>query len=189
MNGRHCLSRLLFLKAALLGLIGLAAVHGVGVADVPISEDSVRAAYLYRFAGYVTWPQSPRADAPLTIAVMGSPSIARELRRMLPGHSINNRSAQVREVSSLEDLGAPQILYVAEGHAQLLRELRPKSSAAMLLVSAEEDGLNSGSVINFVTVDRNVRFEVSLPAAQRWGLKVSADLLGVAVRVQGGYPQ
>jgi hypothetical protein len=189
MNRRHCLARLPFLKAALLGLIGLATVHGIGAADVSISEDSVRAAYLYRFAGYVTWPQPPPAEAPIVIAVMGSPSIARELRRMLPAHSINSRSAQVREVSDLQDLGNPQILYVAEGHAQLLRELRPKSSTAMLLVSAEEDGLNSGSVINFVTVDRNVRFEVSLPAAQRWGLKVSADLLGVAVRVQGGHPQ
>jgi hypothetical protein len=189
MNGRHGVSRLLFLKAALLGLVGLAMLHGVGVADVSISEDSVRAAYLYRFAGYVTWPQTPPADAPLVIAVVGSPSIARELRRMLPAHAMNSRSAQVREVSSLRDLGKPQILYVAEGHAQLLRELRPQSSAAMLLVSAEEDGLNNGSIINFVTVDRNVRFEVSLPAAQRWGLKVSADLLGVAVRVQGGHPQ
>jgi hypothetical protein len=186
MNGRHCLSRALFLKGALLGLIGLAVVHTVGVADVSVSEDSVRAAYLYRFAGYVTWPQNLPADEPLVIAVIGSPSIARELRRMLPAHSSNGRSAQVREVSSLDDLGKPQILYVAAGYAQLLRQLRPKSAAAMLLVTAEEDGLSSGSVINFVTVDRNVRFEVSLPAAQRWGLKVSADLLGVAVRVQGG---
>ena len=189
MNGRHRLSRQLFLKAALLGFIGLAAVHGVGIADVPISEDSVRAAYLYRFAGYVTWPQSSPADTPLIIAVLDSPSMARELRRMLPAHASNGRSTQVREVSSLDDLGKPQILYVAAGYAQLLRQLRPKSTAAMLLVTGEEDGLSSGSIINFVTVDRNVRFEVSLPAAQRWGLKVSADLLGVAVRVQGGHPQ
>jgi hypothetical protein len=189
MNGRHFLSRLLFWKVALLGLIGLAAIHGAGAADVTISEDSVRAAYLYRFAGYVTWPQTPPADAPLTIAVVGSPSMARELRRMQPAHSGNARSVQVREVSDLEDLGTAQILYVGEGHARLLRELRPKSSTAMLLVTAEEDGLSSGSIINFVTVDRNIRFEVSLPAAQRWGLKVSADLLGVAVRVQGGHPQ
>ena len=186
MNGRHCLSRALFLKGALLGLLGLAAVHAVGVADVPVSEDSLRAAYLYRFAGYVTWPQSLPADEPLVIAVIGSPSIARELRRMLPAHASNGRSTQVREVSSLDDLGKPQILYVAAGYAQLLRQLRPKSASAMLLVTGQEDGLSSGSVINFVTVDRNVRFEVSLPAAQRWGLKVSADLLGVAVRVQGG---
>jgi hypothetical protein len=58
-----------------------------------------------------------------------------------------------------------------------------------LLVTAEEGGLGDGSVINFLTVDSNVRFEVSLAAAERWGLKISADLLGVAVRVQGGHGQ
>jgi hypothetical protein len=188
MHGRHCLSRLLFSKAAWLGVIGLM-VHGLCMAAAPISEDSIRAAYLYRFAGYVTWPQTLPADAPLIIDVIDAPGMARELRHILPAHPINGHSAQVREISSLQQLGRPRIVYIPAGHAQLLRELRPNSAAAMLLVSGEEDGLNFGSVINFVTVDRNVRFEVSLSAAQRWGLKVSADLLGVAVRVQGGQAQ
>jgi YfiR/HmsC-like len=187
MHGRHHLSRLLFRKVAWLGLIALVVFPAVGTMAGSISEDAVRAAYLYRFAGYVTWSQAPPADTPLVIDVMDAPAIARELRRMLPEHAINGRSAQVREISSLQDLGNAQILYVAAGRARLLRELRPKDTAAVLLVTAEEDGLNYGSVINFVTVDRNVRFEVSLPAAQRWGLKVSADLLGVAVHVQGGH--
>ncbi|HEX3837367.1 MAG TPA: YfiR family protein [Steroidobacteraceae bacterium] len=178
----------MFSKGAWLGLFGLV-VHGICAAATPISEDSIRAAYLYRFAGYVTWPQTLPADAPLIIDVMDSPGMARELRRILPAHPINGRSAQVREISSLQELGRPRIVYVAAGHARMLRELRPEDAAAMLLVSAEEDGLSDGSVINFVTVDRNVRFEVSLPAAQRWGLKVSADLLGVAVRVQGAHPR
>jgi hypothetical protein len=95
----------------------------------------------------------------------------------------------VREVSRLQDVGNAQILYVAEGRAQLLRELRPQGRSALLLVTAEEGGLGDGSVINFLTVDSNVRFEVSLAAAERWGLKISADLLGVAVRVQGGHGQ
>jgi hypothetical protein len=187
MHGRHHLSRLLFRKVAWLGFIALAVVPGLGAVAGEMSEDTVRAAYLYRFAGYVTWAQAAPADAPLVIDVMDAPAIARELRRMLPEHAINGRSAQVREISSLQELGKPQILYVAEGQAHLLRELRPKDAAAVLLVTAEADGLSCGSVINFVTVDRNVRFEVSLPAAQRGGLKISADLLGVAVRVQGGH--
>lgn len=40
-------------------------------------------------------------------------------------------------------------------------------------------------MLNFLTIDRNVRFEVSLTAAERWGLKISSELLGVAIRVQG----
>ena len=52
-------------------------------------------------------------------------------------------------------------------------------------VTDEDDGLNQGSVLNFVTVNRRVRFEVSLTAADRLRLKISSELLAVAVRVRG----
>jgi YfiR/HmsC-like len=173
----------------LLALLACASPFRAAVAADAYSEDSVRAAYLYRFAGYVAWPDAGPADAPFVIDVLGSPSMARELRRILATHSINGRAAQVREIASLQEVGSAQILYVAEGQARLLRELRPDGRAAMLLVTAEEHGLSTGGVINFVTVDRSVRFEVSLAAAERWRLKISSDLLGVAVRVQSGHGQ
>jgi YfiR/HmsC-like len=180
-------SRMLFTRALFLGVLWLStALNRPSVAADEYSEDSIRAAYLYRFAGYIVWPDTGPPDAPFVIDIIGSPAIARELRRISAGHTINNRSPVVREISSLQDLGNARILYVAEGRGEMLLRLRPEASAAMLLVSAEEDGLRDGSAINFLTVDRTVRFEVSLTAAQRRGLKISADLLGVAVRVQGG---
>ncbi len=149
------------------------------------SEDAVKAAYLYRFAGYIHW-RAPATDTPFTIDVLGDPGIARELRRLLPGHPINGQVAQVREITGIRDVGNAQIVYVAAGHADLLRTWVPKSSGApMLLVTDEEGGLSNGSIFNFLTIDHNVRFEVSLSAAERWGLKISSDLLGVAIRVQG----
>jgi hypothetical protein len=53
------------------------------------------------------------------------------------------------------------------------------------LVTDDNGGLSDGSAINFLTIDRNVRFEISLSAAERWGLKISSELLSVAIRVQG----
>jgi len=38
--------------------------------------------------------------------------------------------------------------------------------------------------VNFLMADNRLRFEVSLPAAKRAGLKVSSEMLSVAVRVQ-----
>jgi len=153
-------------------------------------EDAIKAAYLYRFAGYVNWPEQRRADGPFIIDVVGSPGVARELRRLLPGHLVDNRVAQVREIINLRDLGGAQILFVGAGHADFLRALKPAPDLApLLLVSDEEGGLNAGSELNFLTIDRNVRFEVSLTAADRWGLKISSDLLGVAVRVRGSRHQ
>jgi hypothetical protein len=51
-------------------------------------------------------------------------------------------------------------------------------------VTDDEGGFSAGAVINFIEVDRNVRFEISLVAADRAGLKIDSALLSVASRVE-----
>jgi hypothetical protein len=180
------ISRQISARAAILGLLALWGAASPAHAADTYSEESVKAAYLYRFAGYVNWPDQTSPDAPFTIAVLGSPGVARELRHLVPGHLINNRPVQIRELTGAGDLGKPQILYVGAGHAESLRgAVPPAGLPSTLLVTDEEGGLNAGSALNFLIIDRRVRFEISLPAADRSGIKISAELLGVAVRVRG----
>jgi hypothetical protein len=153
------------------------------------SEDSVKAAYIYRFTGYVDWPEDASAGHPFVIDVFEDPGLAAALKRLLPGHPINKQPAEVREVSRIQDLGNAQIVYVGPGHADFLRAVAAHQSRSMLIVSDDEQGLDLGSVFNFVTVDNRVRFEVSLTAADRAGVKISSELLSVAVRVHGGRRQ
>jgi hypothetical protein len=153
------------------------------------SEDSVKAAYIYRFTGYVDWPEDAAAAHPFVIDVYEDPGLAAALKRLLPGHPINKQPAEVHEVSRIQDLGNAQILYIGPGHADFLRAVAAHQSRSMLIVSDDEQGLDLGSVFNFVTVDNRVRFEVSLTAADRAGVKISSELLSVAVRVHGGRRQ
>jgi YfiR/HmsC-like len=173
--------------AALLGFLGtLAGAGSPAAAAESYSADAVKAAYLYRFAGYVDWPASALADTPFTIVVVGAPGVAGELQRLLPAHPINNGVAQVRQISRAQELGSAQILYVGKGHADFLRTLNASGDRrSILVVTDEEGGLDSGSVLNFLTIDRRVRFEISVTAAERSQLKISSDLLSVAVRIHG----
>ena len=148
------------------------------------SESAIKAVFLFRFASYVEWPDSPPGDSPFTIVVMGSSGVASELQHLLPGRSVGGRSVQVRVAKSSTDIDAAQILFLGAGSK--IRPIVAKIGERHVLVVTESDrGLEDGSAVNFLTVDRHVRFEVSLTAAQRAGLKISADLLSVATRVQG----
>lgn len=162
---------------------------GTAVQAQSFSEDAVKAAYLFRFASYVSWPDESQTTGPFLIAVFGAPTVAQELQRLCAGHQIDGRPIEVREMRALRDSGHPQILYVGAGHAEELRVLSPAPAGSILLVTDDDDGLNWGSVVNFVTLDHRVRFEVSLTAAERAHLRISADLLTVAVRVRGGRRQ
>jgi hypothetical protein len=151
------------------------------------SDDAVKAAYLYRFAGYVDWPDAVDSSKPFVIAVVDAPAVVRELRHLAPGHPINDRRVVVVEASRIKDAGRPAILFIGGGHAALLRPaLSELEARSTLVVTDEHGGLDEGGALNFLALGHRVGFEASLAAADRAHLKISAELLAVAVRVFGG---
>lgn len=151
------------------------------------SADNVKAAYLFHFSGYVEWPAQAPSNT-ITIGVIGNAEVAADLKRILPGRTIQERSLQVRELAATDDLGGIQILYVGREHTASLPALAEKAKDQhMLLVSDTNAGLDQGAAINFVTASRRVRFEISLRAAEEAGIKLSSRLLSAAVRLKRSF--
>jgi GTP:adenosylcobinamide-phosphate guanylyltransferase len=79
------------------------------------------------------------------------------------------------------------MVYIGEGYRGDLHALISSlEHRPILVVTDEVNALGSGSMVNFVIAEGKVRFEVSLASATRAGLKISSQLLAVAVRVQTG---
>ena len=150
------------------------------------SEAGVKAAFLYKFAGYIEWPPSAfaSADAPFVIGVLGSDDIAAELARLLPGRTIANRPAVVKKLKEGEPLKGVHVLFVGKADSSRLPAIaRAAQREGVLAVSETERGLEAGSAINFVVADDRVGFEVSLDAAEKSGHRISSRMLAVARRV------
>ena len=152
------------------------------------SATSVKAAFLYRFLDFVEWPERAlaSAQAPIVIGVLGADALAQELEEVVAGRRVASRPVEVRRVDVAHALDGVNVLYVGEHAAAALPGLAAAAArASVLLVSDFEHALDEGSVINLLVVDDRVRFEVSLEAAARSGLRLSSRLLGVAYRVRG----
>jgi hypothetical protein len=184
------LSRRASLKRTALTLLAAAcamslAVRAAGAAE-SYSEDAVKAAFLYRFTGYVDWPPQAAADPQFTIAVLDAGGVATELERLLQNRQIQNRPAQVRPIKNLRELDGAQMLYIGGSHRDdLHRLISSVAGRPVLVVTSQEGGLDAGSSVNFLLIDQRVRFEISLDAAQGSGLRVASELLAVAIRVRG----
>jgi hypothetical protein len=148
-------------------------------------EQRVKAAFLFKFAGYVEWPPGAFSapGSPLLIGVAGNEALAQELSRVVAKRSLNGRPVNVLRVHEGEPLSGFHILFIDNSQARRLRELLPQRRPVFTITDAQ-NGLEQGSVINFVVVDNRVRFEISLDAARRSGLRIGAPLLSVAMRVQ-----
>lgn len=177
------------LLALALGCLALAA-PGARAAEGPL-EQQVKAAYLYQFAGYVEWPPEVfgKGDAPFTIAVIGDDVIEGELRTVTSGRQVSGRPIEIRRLAPGDPLDGVHILFIGRAERGRAPELARRAQSRGVLAVTEWDGaLDQGSMINFVLVDRRVRFQVGLDAAEKGGLKVSSRLLAVAEQVRREEP-
>jgi hypothetical protein len=154
-------------------------------APVRAGEAATKADYLWKFLGYVEWPAGTYAspDTPHVVAVLRADDVLAELERLAAGRGAapGNRRVVVRKVLADDPLAGVHLLHVGRGarppDPALLR-LRP-----VLVVTDSPAGMPDYAALNFVTVDRRVRFEAAPVAAERVGLKLSARLLAVTARV------
>lgn len=176
-----CFSPVLVRAVLLAALVTMAstAAHAA-----QFSVEAVKAAYLFRFAQYVEWPDAP-ADQTFVFAVSGAEDVAVHLERLLTGMTVNGRRATVRRVARSADLEGVHVLYVGADAFARTRSLRASAiRRPILIVTENEQGLDGGGVINFIELNRKLRFEISLIAADRSGLRINSELLSVAARVE-----
>ena len=170
--------------AALVALAALWTYAPARAADPPtVLERRVKAAFLYKFAGYVDWPAPVfrGAGEPLIIGVIGDDALADELERLVQGRRSAGRPVQVRRIEHPDDPGSVHLLFLGRSHAQRIDEVvEAIRQRPVLLISEAPGALRQGSMINFVIEDGRVRFEVDLDATQRNGLGLSSRLLTVA---------
>lgn len=158
-------------------------------ADEPVYDPTaVKAAFIYHFATFVTWPgPDPTAGPevqPFTIAVLGADRVEQELQLYLPGRRIQGRPIEVRKIQTLARLDHAEVLFIGVEREAELSQLTAAIRDQPVLVVADTPGaLELGSIINFVIVDNRLRFEVSLPAAECAGLSLSSRLLAAAFQV------
>ncbi len=175
------------LYIAALCLCGVAA-QGLAQDTARISERSVKAAFLYKFASYVQWPDTDaKTDAPITIGVIGATDFARELAEITANRTVSSRPISVRRLTTANSLDGLEILFIAkEERDHLSQVLAAARDRPILTVTESEGGLSSGSIINFTLDQDRVRFEVSLYAAEKSQLRLNARLLAVAQEVHRG---
>lgn len=166
-------------------LLALSAVASTAPVDAqPVTEPAVKAAFLFKFLGYVDWPpQALAGDTPYAIGVAGADDVAAELERITTGRNLNGRRIAVRRIREGEPVRGVHVLFVGRGQANARELLRTVQRQSVLTVTDAERGLELGSVINLVAFDDHVGFEVSLEAAERAGLGISSRMLAVARRV------
>jgi hypothetical protein len=162
-------------------LVVLAASWLPGGAKAQSLEYEVKAAFLYNFAQFTTWPGAAFAapDEPFHLCVAGTDPFGTLLDNAVQGESVASRPIRITRLGTASPQIACHLLFVADDAVARLPALA-KTHVRALLVGEANDFLSRGGVINFVVEAGRVRFDVNTEAAARRGLKFSSRLLRIA---------
>jgi hypothetical protein len=149
----------------------------------PTPEYQVKAAFLFNFSQFVSWPPEAfsSANAPIVIAVLGRDPFGPDLDAIVSGEHVNGHPIVVRRYRDVAAVDGCHILFIDRSESDQLPEiLRTLRGRAILTVSDISGSAQSGVMIDLVTENQHIRMHVNLAAARASHLTVSSQLLRLA---------
>lgn len=163
-------------------LVALALMFVAADARAEISDTAVKAAFIPKFARYVTWPPSApeRIDAQILLCIIGDDPFGGMLNRAAAGQEVDGRPFAVRHLSSAAGASDCAIAFVDGANAG--ETLAALARQPILTVTDARSSAQHG-MIHFAIVDGRVRFYIDNAQAQARGLTISSRLLALAIGV------
>ena len=174
----------LLLASALLA----ASLPAQGLAAMSASlEQSVKAAFLPKFARYVDWPPAavPGAGAPFTLCIVGRDSFGDVIEQAAAGQRIGAHPVVLRRVASADQARrACQVAFIGGSSQQSAATMLARLAGSPILTVTDARNGDARGMIHFVLHDGRVRFHIDNGEAARHNLAISSRLLTLALSVK-----
>ncbi|WP_018413113.1 YfiR family protein [Methyloversatilis thermotolerans] len=166
-----------------LGSVLLLLVVGESRADAGVSEEQLKAAFVFNFAKYVEWPSG--VTGPVVACTLGSDAMASALLSF-EGRPVSGRSFQLRRVSVPDDVAACNVVVLSDMEPNRMEEVLRRVPVQGVLTVSDIDGFTeAGGMIAMMRVGDRLQFEINNAALQRANLKASSQLLKLARNLSG----
>ena len=169
----------------------LAAALAVGTAGVreakaqPL-EAAVKAAFLPKFAPYVSWPPSatPAPGAPYVICVVGRDPLGALLDDAAAGERLGTSPFAVRRMVRVDRASGCHMAFIGGSPVQPIGAALGALSGVPVLTVTDARLARDRGMVHFDLKGGRVRFHIDDVAAQRAGLGLSSKLLSLALTVR-----
>ncbi|MGI6656473.1 MAG: YfiR family protein [Desulfobulbus sp.] len=183
---RHNL-RIRHIIAVLLALycLDLGTAHRACGSDGEV-EYKVKAAFLYNFSRFITWPKTvwPNPQTPFAICVAGTDPFGPYLLAV-EEKKIGNRPVKVKTGVNPRDLGGQcQLVFVSAADAEQAHGLIKNLEGTPVVTVSDMKGFaGAGGIFEFTTRGGRLAFIINNTKARKQGVQISASLLSLATEV------
>jgi YfiR/HmsC-like len=178
-----CRGRLLLLAIAAVLLAG----SGRDTLAQPSTiENRLKAAVVSKFPQFVQWPDAALAGrSTLDLCIAPPDPFGDELDELVSGETLNGRALVVRRVERARDVDGCQVLVLPRRPDGRHPLLATAATRPILTIGDDESFLDAGGIVRLRVVGGRVRFEINAAAARTANLRISSQLLQLALNVRG----
>lgn len=172
---------------ALIAAVALASLCGWSKPSVAQStlEYELKAAFLYKFVGFVNWPEPLQSASPVRLCVVGDDPFGPLLERVVSGETIGGRPLAIARIALAQDGIGCHVAFLAGSRNQSVREaLAALRGQPVLVVTDESRGSADKGIIHFLIRQNRLRFEIDDRQAAENHLTLSSKLLSLATTVK-----
>ena len=146
-------------------------------------EQRVKAAFVYHFAQFVTWPTEKFSSSqdPFVVCFSGEHALHALVEQTLSGKRVRGRSFLFQRDISADTVAQCHILVMGSNSTGTEELLSPAARARGILTIGEHDEfIRQGGIIRLFLDGQKVRFGVNPTAAEQAQLVISSKLLRLA---------
>ena len=151
--------------------------------ETPIPEYGVKAALIYKFLRFLTWPEKarPAAEAPFRIGVLGRDPFGEILDDTVKGKMVDDHPIQIVRSDALSDVLSCPVLFVCPSEKARLDAILEGVRGKAVLTLGDTDGFaERGVMINLELREKKVTFQITYAAARAVEIEIDAQLLKLA---------
>ncbi len=147
-------------------------------------EDKIKAVCIYNFTKYIEWVDDDTTDS-FEIGIIGDSDIIFLLQEIAKKELVDNRKIEVIHFQDINDINNCHILFISASENNSLSDILQKVKDNNILTVSDSMGFaQEGVGINFIIVDKKIKFEINNSAIDQAGLHVSSQLLKLAILVE-----
>ena len=143
------------------------------------TPEQIKTLFVFNFIKYIEWESKPET---YTIGYFGeNDELFKSFSEMAQSKSIGNTKIVVKKINQASEALNFHMVYIPESKSALLEQMPEVKNTVIV---TEKEGLaKKGSFINFISQEGKIRFEVNKAKFSASNVKISGQLLSLAIRV------
>jgi len=169
-----------------LGLLILSVLPATAHA-AQFGEYEIKAGFLYNFLNFVSWnAEMERNPSQIVLMVFDTGAAGKAIADTLASETVRGKPLRVILSAQPADARKAHLVFVPTTSAgELDKIIQAVQGRPVLTVGESDNFIAAGGMINFVRQGAKIRFEINPRAVQGTGLKISSQLLKLAIITSG----